>query len=444
MTRKKSSFWKIYWTRHFPTLLLLTAAVVGLEAIGLLTGPELWILDHALLPNRTPSPEIHLVEITDKDYAEWFRNTSPLKPELILGLIDAIVARKPRVIGIDIDTRDWGPLESIPCSLANRQQILFPGVPQKKIGAEHAQESAMVKVPTADHRDEVTSGLHCFIPAEGPTIIWAEIPKNDQEPLELGRVLGQDPEKVVRSMGLSPDETQTVIGIPRFPIDPDGVVRVYRGDFEIEGLGGRMNSLARAVAEQYSPALAVTKNEVLFNFAGKAGAENYPPTPAGFFLSSECIENKSFAERFKNECKDAVPPKLPYLLNKIVLVSGAYQAARDLHQTPIGEITGVEMLAQAIDSDLHGGGIRLLPWPLSALLDLLASTLVVYLYFRMKSWPFYGFLLGWGIALIAVAMCFVLVRYKLAWLNVVPVVVGANLEQLWHHGAELRHAQRKK
>ena len=197
-------------------------------------------------------------------------------------------------------------------------------------------------------------------------------------------------------MGLSPDETQTVIGIPRFPIDPDGVVRGYRGDFEIEGLGGRMNSLARAVAEQYSPALAVTKNEVLFNFAGKAGAENYPPTPAGFFLSSECIENKSFAERFKNECKDAVPPKLPYLINKIVLVSGAYQAARDLHQTPIGEIAGVEMLAQAIDSDLHGGGIRLLPWPLSALLDLLASTLVVYLYFRMKSWPFYGFLARMG------------------------------------------------
>ena len=46
--------------------------------------------------------------------------------------------------------------------------------------------------------------------------------------------------------------------------------------------------------------------------------------------------------------------------------------------------------------------------------------------------------------LLAVAMCFVLVRFKLAWLNVVPVVVGANLEQLWHHGAELRHAQRKK
>ena len=75
-------------------MLLITAAVVGLEAIGLLTGPELWILDHALLPNRTPSPEIHLVEITEKDYAEWFGNTSPLKPELILGLIDAIVARQ--------------------------------------------------------------------------------------------------------------------------------------------------------------------------------------------------------------------------------------------------------------------------------------------------------------------------------------------------------------
>jgi CHASE2 domain-containing sensor protein len=444
MTRKKTSFWKLYWTRHFPILLLITVAVVGLEVIGLLTGPELWILDHALLPGRTPSPEIHLVEISEGDYATWFGSTSPLKPELVLGLIDAIVARKPRVIGVDIDTRDWGPLESIPCSLANRQQILFPDVPENKGDAERAHESATVKDPKTDRHDAVTSGLHCFIPAEGPTIIWAEIPTNDQEPLELGRVLGQDPEKVIRSMGLSPDETQTVIGIPRFPVDPDGVVREYRGDFEIKGLSGRMNSLARAVVEQYSPALAVTKKEVLFNFAGKAGAENYAPTDAGLFLRGECIENKSFAERFKNECKDPGHPELPYLINKIVLVSGAYGEARDTHRTPIGEIAGVEMLAQAIDSDLHGGGIRLLPWPVSALLDLLASTLVVYLYFRLKSWPFYGFLLGWGIVIVAVAMCFVLLRFKLAWLNVVPVVVGANLEQLWHHGAELRHAQRKK
>jgi CHASE2 domain-containing sensor protein len=443
MTRKKSSFWKSYWTRHLPVLLLITAAVVGLEAIGLLTGPELWILDHALLPTRPPSPEIHLVEITDQDYAQWFESTSPLKPERILGLIDAIVARKPRVIGVDIDTRDWGPLESIPCSLAERQQILFPDVAASS-GAEHAHESAPVKPPTGNPQNEVTNGLHCFIPSEGPAIIWAEIPTNEQEPLELGRVLGQDPEKVISSMGLSADQTQTVIGIPRFPVDPDGVVRGYRGDFEIKGLGGRMNSLARAVAEQYSPALAVTKSEVLFNFAGKSGAGNYAHTDAGDFLRGECLENKSFAERCKTECKDAGPPKLPYLINKIVLLGGAYGAARDTHPTPIGEIPGVELLAQAIDSDLHGGGIRLLPWPISALLDLLASTFVVYLYFRMKSWPFYGFLLGWGIALVAVAMCFVLVRFKLAWLNVVPVVVGANLEQLWHHGAELRHAQRKK
>jgi CHASE2 domain-containing sensor protein len=444
MTRKKSSFWKLYWTRHFPILLLITAAVVGLEAIGLLTGPELWILDHALLPSRTPSPEIHLVEITQADYVRWFGSTSPMKPEPILGLIDAIVARKPRVIGVDIDTRDWGPLESIPCSLANRQEILFPDVPENKGGAEHAHGSATVKAPAADLHDAVTKGLHCFIPSEGPAIIWAEIPANDKEPFKLGRVLGQDPEKVLLSMGISPDEPQTVIGIPRFPMDPDNVVRGYRGDYEIEGLSGRMNSLARAVAEQYSPALAVTKHEVLFNFAGKVGAENYATTDAGLFLRGECIDNRFFAERFKNECQDAGHPELPYLINKIVLVSGAFDTASDTHSTPMGDINGVELLAQAIDSDLHGGGIRLLPWPIGALLDLLASTFVVYLYFRMKSWPFYGFLLGWGIAIVAVLMCFVLVRFKLAWLNVVPVVVGANLEQLWHHGAELRHAQRKK
>ena len=433
MTRKKS-FWKLYWTRHFPVLFLITATVISLEAIGLLIGPELWILDRTLLPSRAPSTEIRLVEITEKDYINWFGSTSPLKPEVILGLIDAIVARRPRVIGVDIDTSDWGPLESIPCLPANRQQILFPDVPQPP---------GPVKETTAEPQNAVTNGLHCFIPAVGPSIIWAEIPTNDREPLELGRVLGMDPEKVISSMGLSPD-SQTVLGIPRFPEDPDGVVREYRGDFEIKGLGSRMNSLARAVAEQYSPALNVTKDQVLFNFAGKAGAENYVPTDAGVFLQDECVQNKSFAERFQAECKQAGPPELPYLINKIVLLGGAYGAARDTHLTPVWEIPCVEMLAQAIDSDLHGGGIRLLPEGISALLDLLVSSCIVYFYFRLKARPFYGFLLGWGIVVAVVLLGIVLIRFKLAWLNVIPVVVGANLEQLWHHGAELRHAQRKK
>jgi CHASE2 domain-containing sensor protein len=443
MTRKKS-FWKSYWTRHFPVSLAITAVVVALEVIGLLVGPELWILDHTLLSSRSPYTEIHLVEINNLDYIKWFDSKSPLKPEVILGLIEAVRARRPRVIGLDIDTRDWGPLESIPCTVANRTQILFLDVPKVETeGADSAKAAAPMKEPASEARNAITSGLHCFIQADGPSITWAGIPTNKEEPLELGRVLGQDPEKVIESLGVPP-ESQTVIGIPRFPEDPDDVVREYRGDYEIKGLGSRMNSLARAVAEQYSPALDVTKQEVLLNYAGNSNGAKYGITDAGVFLQNECVENKSFADRFKVECQGAAPSPLPYLINKIVLIGGAYDAARDTHRTPLGEIPGVEIIAQAIDSDLHGGGIRLLPWPIAALLDLLVATGVVYLYYRLRARPYDAYLLGWGIVLAVVVVCIVLVRFKLAWLNVVPVVVGANLEQLWHHGAELRHAQRKK
>ena len=143
----------------------------------------------------------------------------------------------------------------------------------------------------------------------------------------MGRVLGQDPEKVVRSMGLSPDETQTVIGIPRFPIDPDGVVRGYRGDFADRRVSAaRMNSLARAVAEQYSPALHVTKKEVLFNFAGKAGRRKLSTDTCRDFSSAANVSKINLSRiALKMSARDAGPPKLPYLINKIVLVSGAYR-----------------------------------------------------------------------------------------------------------------------
>ncbi len=442
---KRSPFWKELWPKHLLLLIAITAAVLGLEYVELLTGPELWVLDHVLLPDRAPSPNIHLVEISDQDYDTWFHSTSPLKPELVLGLIDDIVARQPRVIGVDIDTRDWVKIDEIPCTAPTTQQIIFPEVVPPETGKPKPQ-SQQSKSSTADAQRQVTTGLRCFMPTTGPPIVWAEITTNEDEPLELGPVLGLDPATAASNLHLPPEQLQTFVGIPRFPVDPDDVLRKYSGEFKVKGFGGKMYSLARSVAQQYWPTLSVTKSEVFIKYAGTPGVQAYAETDAGVFLRNECDENKSFAERYKVECGKAISkspgrPNLPYLINEIVLVGGAYQAARDLHQTRIGNIPGVEVIAQAIDSDLHGGGIRQMPESVSAVLDLLTAIVVVYLYYRLKSLPFYGFLAGWGLVFVVVLLCIGLIKLKLAWLNVIPVVVSANLEQVWHHGALLRKEQ---
>ena len=43
--------------------------------------------------------------------------------------------------------------------------------------------------------------------------------------------------------------------------------------------------------------------------------------------------------------------------DKIVLIGGAYTAS-DEHETPLGWMLGVEVLAYAIETELHGGGMK--------------------------------------------------------------------------------------
>jgi CHASE2 domain-containing sensor protein len=56
-----------------------------------------------LLAPRT-SDRIVLVEIDDRDYELLFQGRSPLAPDMVQRVLDAIRAGGPRAIGVDLDT----------------------------------------------------------------------------------------------------------------------------------------------------------------------------------------------------------------------------------------------------------------------------------------------------------------------------------------------------
>jgi hypothetical protein len=64
------------------------------------------------------------------------------------------------------------------------------------------------------------------------------------------------------------------------------------------------------------------------------------------------------------------------LRDRIVLLGGHYRAARDEHPTPLGLMTGVEILAQALETELEGRGR---PAPSPAVLLILQSLAVLFL-----------------------------------------------------------------
>jgi hypothetical protein len=459
----------------------ITAIVIVLEILGPLESMESFILEltqkcglsilHRWVPDEEQTlSKIKLVEITDADYKNWFDSQSPLSPEILLQLISSIRDDQPRVIGVDFDTRDakWKSVGEPRCYIVT-PHVIFP--------PPGAGDEFRKSLPYAYESEK---GLNCFVAEAGPPIIWAQVPEShpeniDKDLLTAGNVLG----------GLYNNYDR--MGIPSFPTYPDGVVRTYRGEFGVyeshaEGdtkteTYRRTDSLARAIAEIYCPALYVTKEEVMFrelrkelvprkeltNNLNKAGSDSlvdhflkkrcrdlkFPKVPSNKGNTENHTAEHEFFRSFGEKCEKQLGQNKADeqhageqnadktidedLQDKIVLVGGAYEAARDTHRTPIGDLPGVELVAQAIYSDLTGGGIRIIGWWYGALLDLALGTFIVYLNYQLIRWPLLAFRCGIVVLVMIFVVCAVLVLIKWAWLNVVPVAVGVYLHQFWDH-----------
>ena len=93
------------YARALPVILIISAVMFFLSYRGWLDSFEHAGLDafNVLASPQEPS-HLVLVGITDDDYREYFADTSPLDPDVLATVIDAIATGQPRVIGIDIDT----------------------------------------------------------------------------------------------------------------------------------------------------------------------------------------------------------------------------------------------------------------------------------------------------------------------------------------------------
>ena len=65
---------------------------------------------------------------------------------------------------------------------------------------------------------------------------------------------------------------------------------------------------------------------------------------------------------------------------KILLVGGTFEEGRDSYETPIGRLSGLEINAFAIQTNLGDGGIGEIARPLAVAFDLLCGYLVVFLF----------------------------------------------------------------
>ena len=130
------------------------------------------------------------------------------------------------------------------------------------------------------------------------------------------------------------------------------------------------------------------------------------------------------------------------LKNKIVLLGGFYHAARDEYVTPLGPMAGVLLIAQAIESDLGGGGIRLVNYVVGQVLEFLAGIGLVWLNWRQ----FWGAGI-WVNGIVMVSFAFVCSIFTFGglayWFNFIPFLVGVWLDIVHHDAKESRKTKKE-
>jgi CHASE2 domain-containing sensor protein len=332
-----------------PAIVLAITATYILSRLGTLHGLERLALDAEMAASPHPSISICLVEITDMDYDDIFGGRSPLQPDKLHDLIGAIALSRPAVIGVDIDT-------------------------------SHPQFRNLKVEPN------------------WPPVIWErDITMNDRiieegEPLDV--LGGQDPRFNQSS------------GIPVLLDDPeDKVTRLYTRCVKTKS--GSEPTLVYALARAYRSAVSNTT----FDSRHLCGSGTEAPTQP-LYINYALRQGATLYEKDAAQVLGLSAKKedggqgqmVPEFLNKIVLIGGTYRDF-DRHFTPIGALPGVAVLANAIDTEVDGGGVKASPrWVLFGL-EFLASALIVLLFHQYAMSP--GKAIAWGVPLtVALSLIF--------------------------------------
>ena len=195
-------------------------------------------------------------------------------------------------------------------------------------------------------------------------------------------------------------------GLVVFKLDPDGAIRRYPRLCETDQ--GARPSFPWAVAKEFAPAEAArlkpTQEELFITFAGdKDGSHRL------HFTASRVLELAD-GPGWQNDS----PVK-----DKVVLLGGAYDIA-DEHDTPLGWMPGVEVLAYALETELGGGG---LPPPSPILVTAIGGLVGLLLLLLFQHFtPVKGFLIS-GLAIpVSGVICSLLVFKTMSfWAYFVPI-----------------------
>ena len=454
--------------RSFWVLIGLALIMHFLDSRGYLHTPQMALgLDPMLKQGAPGTPiDVSIVKISEQDYQDYFCGKSPLDARAVVGLVEAVQQRlHPSVIGVDLDTSDWKPQE-YPATCANANVFACSQKPGKDGSLADTdcltQELNKLLPRSRGDLDKALRDTERLVEqgAHASSIVWAQIPgepvrakaeggwkafwqefwkgeKVEETALPLQTVVGRD-------LGVDSEHS----GIPRFPLDPDSVVRRYRRWYRVVNPTDNrkaeplpevrlMASLPHAVVKACQP--CITENpewraeeakqsdeDLILKYVGDPSV--FTPIEAHYLLPR--VSGKLLPNPQQMEIDRALELKQP----RIVLIGGTYKGARDVYRTPLGEMAGVELLAQAVETDLHKG-IQEPNDVWKILADITAGLLVILLWNAKPLRRGISLRAFFGLCAFAIFLAFSFLSKFLfqhgIWLDTAAIVLGVVVHQVW-------------
>ena len=284
----RSPFFKAV-TRAAPVILLICAFTLAVETLGWLDRFENAGVDAFNILKAPKEPShVILVGISDDDHRDYFAETSPLDAEKLRTIIDAVASGRPRLIAVDIDTSS-------------------------------------------------RSFRELRVSESWPPIVWGQdaVPTDEQL-------------KAIPVLGGQATRNGDAVGIAALPMDSDGVVRRHLREFSLGGTTHEgapsfpwaiVQTACKSGALEFCEASAResghSEGGLRLNFSG----ERYTFTP----LSVRYVLQAASSEGWRTRGP---------LLGKVAILGGCYRAARDSYVTPVGVMYGLQLMAQAVESEL--------------------------------------------------------------------------------------------
>ena len=388
--------------KSLPLILLGLVFIVYFSRTELYTKFEMSFLDTQM---RTDNPlnasDVIIVEITEDDFKTIFESrTHPLNPPKLQQLITAVSAGKPCVIGVDIGTdfsefsnKDYFQIQDewSPIVWVRDTKDILPDTSKKPIPTE---------VLGGQVNPNLNSGLPLLIDdSQGVTRKYKRIIETEKGELPIFAWAVYLEAAKQKCAGIEfPDQTK---------IDQR---QKETSSLFIKYSRGNPNQTIDDSSPNKSKSSNQNSTDKDWNQTDYFGRIKIP--------ASQIIEFAKSVEWQNNEL----------IKDKIVLIGGSYD--EDIHNTPLGKMWGVEIMANVVESELRGGGIKPPGVLITALLAVFDGFLLLGL-FHIFPWH-KAFLIGIAALFMLSFVCSFLAFGSFSyWILFAPVMFGILLAEFF-------------